>query len=229
MAEQVEIDPNEAPLLAGWVKIRRSDVVLGGFDRRWSALYSNRIEFWKTEEEQRERPRLTPKDVLPLHLLRRLRFMDHVPGTSKEAAIELYTHSRTLYLVSDDDTTWLTWMARIDGALRASTFDMRDDVERERDLYPGHTPPPGAYVPAVRGPKPLEDAPPPLSSTPRGSDPMLAALFKKGSQSHSPARSRTSSSGQLQSQPSPRSKTPRAGETKTSSPRTSTARKKADE
>lgn len=49
--EQLEYDPLEQPRLGGWVKVKRSDVLLGAsFERRWAQLYSNRIEFWKSKE-----------------------------------------------------------------------------------------------------------------------------------------------------------------------------------
>lgn len=73
-----------------------------------------------------------------LHLLRRLRYLDHAPGSSKTQVIELYSHARTLYLQSDDDTAWQTWMHQIDDALRNSSFDFRDDAEKERDVWLSH-------------------------------------------------------------------------------------------
>jgi hypothetical protein len=43
-------------------------------------------------------PRGSPKDMLGLHLIRRLRYMDHAPGSSKAHIMELYTHARTLFV-----------------------------------------------------------------------------------------------------------------------------------
>ena len=132
-----------------------------------------------------------------LHLIRRLRFMDHVPGTNKSSAIEVYAHARTLFLVSDSDLPWTEWMMRIDKAMRDSTFDFREESEKERDvrplalslslsfavhvllaqLYPGVTPPPGAYVPKSQTPR----------GTPRTAmpDPMITLLKRSMSKATS--------------------------------------------
>jgi hypothetical protein len=47
----LEHDPAEQAVLAGWVKVKRSDILLGAaFERRWALLFSNRLELWKSPE-----------------------------------------------------------------------------------------------------------------------------------------------------------------------------------
>ena len=45
------VSDDNAPLLSGYVKVRRTDAMLGSsFDRRYLSLFANRLDFWKTEE-----------------------------------------------------------------------------------------------------------------------------------------------------------------------------------
>jgi len=183
----LDIDPNEKPLLSGAVKAKRTDVVLGGsFEKRYAALFSNRIEFWKSKGDAEVKPRGTPKDVVGLHLMRRLRYLDHAPGSTKADIVELYTHARTVFFYSDDDTTWISWIAALDKALRDSTFDFRDENEKERDLYPGQTPPPGAYIPVNR------EGSSSSTGTPRVADPLLNFIKRGNSMAERPTSANSS-------------------------------------